>query len=137
MNNLDFLGASVLAILGLSWFAGMLRALYFYFLWVRSLKMGLRWLVILVANICPVIFIGSMNFFQNSQNNFYTFFTVLSCLGVICMTWYLGIFGFIQTILLYKKGAIWFYHFWARIKIWKKILLIAVSLDIVLWKLFF
>ncbi len=53
------------------------------------------------------------------------------------MVWYISIFGFIQMITLYVIGCNYISNFWKRLRFWHKILLIGVSLDIILWKLFF
>jgi hypothetical protein len=94
-------------------------------------------LVIFTANICPLICLCCLGVLQNINSVPGTIFVIISCLGGICMVWYLSIIGLVQAIMLYVSGFQFLGRIWGGLRPWHKTLLVLVPLDMVLWKLFF
>jgi hypothetical protein len=137
MNHEYLILSLIPVVLGISWLAGMLRALYFYFRWLRLLRVWLRCLVILGANIGPLVCLSNLSILEGIGAVPAAIVFIFSCLCGVCMLLYLSVCGFAHTVLIYISVCKLIARFWGGLRPWHKVLLIAVPLDMVLWKLFF
>ncbi|MGC4047345.1 MAG: hypothetical protein QM758_26390 [Armatimonas sp.] len=108
------------------WLLGILRALYLYFRWLRFQKWYWCCLLLLFANLGPLVYIFQPEILHHYLSTLEAVLVVLSGIGGICMLMYLSASGMVHGILLCGVGV----QFWRKLNCWHRMLVVGCLLEL-------
>lgn len=117
---------SGLCFAGLAWLAGILRALFLYFRWLRFQRWYCSWPLLVFANLGPFLFALKPELLDHSMHPLQTILMILFGIGGMCMLIYLCAAGMVHGVLLCDAGR----KRWCRLNLWHRVLSLGLVLEL-------
>ncbi|MGC4047347.1 MAG: hypothetical protein QM758_26400 [Armatimonas sp.] len=129
-QTICILGLLPFLLIGIVWVLGCLRAIVYFFSWLRLQTLSTRWLTISLPLIPPLmLFLGAC--LKHRHDAFIECSTIFTLLSAIVITMTVIISGALHTYPVVEKIAMSL----QQMKRWQKTLLIGLMLDLLLSRL--